>query len=399
MNQKGPEMKEEVVPITSEPPYPEMIQRWEAFWRLEDLGRPLWMIPTPPAFTVATLGLVPMQALLRDKAVQLQASLNLLQLREALDIGDDFVPQLRPELGAIPLPSAFGCPVRWFDHTLPWAQPAIQASDPPERVYELPKPKVTDAYLGTILEYIDYFVAETGGRYPIALAELTGPMNTAYQVWESDAFMLAMYTHPKEVHHLMRLVTDLIIAFVKEQRARSPEFNPCHFPPVWFPNGHGTAFGDDCMAVLSPKLYQEFALPYVNEISDEFGGLIIHSCGNIVHQFDNLAKVHNLRGLNFGASETPFAAVWERFGGKIAILPHIGLNKEFSFESHVEFIEHIFRTATHWRGLCILVSPPELAGQSEAGRLTGMRQISDQASLGQFLETTKETMKQHLGGR
>ena len=59
--------------------------------------------------------------------------------------------------------------------------------------------------MGTILEYIDFFVTQTGGRYPIAPAELTGPLNTAYQVWESDAFMVAMYTHPKEVHHLMRL--------------------------------------------------------------------------------------------------------------------------------------------------------------------------------------------------
>jgi len=56
--------------------------------------------------------------------------------------------------------------VRWFDHTLPWAQPVIRATDPPEKVYELPKPKVTDAHMGTILEYIDFFVTQTGGRYP-----------------------------------------------------------------------------------------------------------------------------------------------------------------------------------------------------------------------------------------
>ena len=57
--------------------------------------------------------------------------------------------------------------------------------------------------------------------------------------------MVAMYTNPKEVHHLMRLMTDLIIAFVKEQRARSPEFLPCHFPPVWLPDGQGIAISED----------------------------------------------------------------------------------------------------------------------------------------------------------
>ena len=388
-------MKQKVAPITSEPRYAEIIQRWEALWRLEDLERPLWMIPTPPAETLAETQLVPMLPLLQDKTVQLRGSLNLLQWREALDIGDDFLPHLQPYQGVVPVASAFGCPVRYFDHSAPWVEPLIRADDSPQKVYELPRPAVTDGQLGTILELIDYFVAETGGRYPIALADSQGPLDTAYLVWECSAFMLAMYTNPREVHHLMRLVTDLIIAYVKEQRARSPQFLPSHCPPLWMPEGLGISISEDCSAVLSPKLYQEFSLPYINELSDEFGGVIIHSCGNFLHQFDNLAKVHNLRGLNFGASETPFEAVWERFGGKTAILPHIGLNKDFPFESHVEFIEHIFRTATHRRGLCILVMPPTLVGQKEGTRPSvGLGpHIVDETFLSHFLQTTKETME------
>jgi hypothetical protein len=394
-------MTQSVIPITTEAPYVETIERWEAFWSLEDLGRPLWMIPTPPAFAVAEARLVPMRPLLQDKAVQLHASLNFLQWRETLAVGDDFVPHLRPEQGVTIFASAFGCPVRYFDHTLPWANSLIRPGDPPHKVYELPRPAVTDGQLGTILEFIDYFVAEAGGRYPIALADLQGPLDTAYLVWEPTDFMLAMYSSPREVHHLMRLVTDLIIAFVKEQRSRSPEFLPCHFPPVWLPEGRGISISDDCLAVLSPNLYEEFALPYVNELSEEFGGVVIHSCGNFLHQLDNLARVQGLRGINFGASETPFEAVWERFGGKTAVLPHLGLNKDFPFDSHVEFIEHIFRTSTHTRGLCILVSPPSLAPRTEgAGHAAGLvPQALDQAFFGQFLRTTKETLERYLGGR
>ena len=236
---------------------------------------------------------------------------------------------------------------------------------------------------------------------PSASPTSQGPLDVAYLVWEPSAFMIAMYTNPKEVHHLMRLVTDLIIAFVKEQRARSPEFLPCHFPPVWLPEGQGISINDDCAAVLSPKLYREFALPYINELSEEFGGIIIHSCGNFTHQLDNLAKVHNLRGLNFGASETPFEAVWERFGGKTGLFPHLGLNKDFPFDSHVEFIEHVFRTATQWRGLCILVTPPALAAQKEGATPSlGLGpQVVDEAFLDHFLKSTKETLARHFGGR
>jgi hypothetical protein len=168
---------------------------------------------------------------------------------------------------------------------------------------------------------------------------------------------MAMYDHPKEVHHLMRLVTDLIISYVKEQRSRSPEFLPCHYPPLWLPDGRGIAISDDGLAVISPKLYQEFCLPYVNELSEEFGGIMIHSCGNFVHQFDNLERVHELRGINFGATETPFEAVWERFGGKTAIIPHLGLNNEIHFDGNREYLQHVLSTKTHDRGLCLCVMP------------------------------------------
>jgi len=138
-----------------------------------------------------------------------------------------------------------------------------------------------------------------------------------------------------------------------------PEFMPCHYPPVWLPDGRGISVSDDCLAVLSPALYEKFALPYLNELSDEFGGVFVHSCGNFVHQFDNLEKVHNLRGLNFGASETPFEAVWERFGGRTAIVTHLGLNKDIHFDSEADYVRHVLRVKTHDRGLCVVVLPIE----------------------------------------
>jgi hypothetical protein len=88
-----------------------------------------------------------------------------------------------------------------------------------------------------------------------------------------------------------------------------------------------------------------------------------------VHQFDNLEKVRNLRGLNFGASETPFEAVWEHFGGRTAIVPHIGLNKDIHFDSEADYVRHVLRVRTHDRGLCVLVIPP-------GGRRRGAHDVS-----------------------
>jgi len=194
--------------VSNDPRYKEVIARWESFWSLEDVGRPLWMVPTSPVLSVGATGRVPWRTLLQDRETQLNAQLALLQWRQSLDAGDDFVPHLQVYQGVTVFASAFGCRVEFFDHTLPWAHPVIRPEDPPEKVYDLPAPAVTDGQLGTVLDWGDYFVQQAAGRYALALTDLQGPLDSAYQVWEPTAFMVAMNTNPREVHHLMRLVTD-----------------------------------------------------------------------------------------------------------------------------------------------------------------------------------------------
>jgi hypothetical protein len=370
--------------VTAEPRHAETIRAWEAFWSLEDLGRPLWLVPTSPVLTAALAGLVPIPQLLQDRDVQLQAQLGLLAWRESVELGDDFIPHLQPQGGVTVFASAFGCEVEFFEHTLPWAHPVISGDDPHEKVYELASPAVDAGQLGEMLAFTDYFTARTGGRYPVAITDLQGPLDTAYLVWESSAFMMAMHTNPSEVHHLMRLVTDLIVRYVKEQRARSPEFLPCHFPPLWLPDGDGISVSDDGLAVIGPALYREFCLPYMNELSEEFGGLMIHSCGNFVHQFDNLEQMRDLRGINFGATETPFEAVWERFGGRTALIPHLGLNKTIHFRDNRAYLEHVLGTRTHDRGLCVVVAPWE-------GEIKG----TDSAWAARFAAEVRETLHRY----
>jgi len=367
--------------VTREPKYAAVIRAWEALWSLEDIGRPLWLVPTSPVLAVAVLGLAPIPQLLQEKETQLNAQLALLRWREQVDLGDDFVPHIQPQAGVAVFASAFGCKVDFFEHTMPWAHPVVGENDPPQKVYDLAAPAVDAGQLGEMLAFTDYYVAQTAGRYPVAITDMQGPLDTAYLVWESKAFMEAMYTNPREVHHLMRLVTDLIIRYVKEQRSRCPEFLPCHYPPLWIPDGRGISISDDCLAVIGPRQYREFCLPYVNELSEEFGGIMIHSCGNFVHQFDNLEQVHALRGINFGAMETPFEAVWERFGGKTAIIPHMGLGNESRFKDNQEYMEHILRTKTHNRGLCVIVAPENLRGKGSAP-----------ASMTAFVEQVKEIL-------
>lgn len=341
---------------------------------MEDLPRPLWFVPASPVLSMA---LAPntgkkqsLTSLFTDRETQFRKSMRFnrfFKLAQRFWSKDDFVMHLQPQMGVGVFASAFGCEVDFPPDQMPRAHPLIKSGDSPNRVYELKKPRFDSGLLGNILDYADYFNKKAGSKYPIAVTDMQGPMDTAYLVWDSSDFMVAMYRHPAQVHHLMRLCTDLIIDHVKHVRTKVREFVPAHFPPVYLPDGMGLAVSEDALALLSPKLYEQFSLPYLNELSEEFGGILIHSCGNFEHQLDVLNKVHQLRGINFGVSETRFEAVWDKFGGKTAVIPHCTAEVIVArFKNTLEWIEHVLKTKTSNRGLALQVIPMVGDAQKQA---------------------------------
>jgi hypothetical protein len=196
----------------------------------------------------------------------------------------DFVPALCPELGVVGIPSAFGCEVIWWENDLPAVRPAI--GDDPEAVYDLPRPSVTDGVLGRILDYTRYFIERTQGRYPIRLADIQGPLDSAALIFGHNNFLTALYTHPKEVHYLLQMVTNLTIEFVQAQReivhSRQAEFAPSLFQP-WMPDGFGVSVSNDECVMISAAMHDEFHVPYLNQMSEAFGGVYVHCAAG--HQF------------------------------------------------------------------------------------------------------------------
>ena len=339
-------------------------ERWKALWAMQDLPRPIWFVPASPVLAVSLNYFRKRRsvtALFMDRDVQFEESMKFNRFFERVQplwSRDDFVLHFQPQMGVGVFASAFGCEVKFPWNQMPWSYPAIKAGESAEKVYELPVPEVRSGLLGDILDFAEYFDKRAGGKYPIAMTDMQGPMDTAYLVWDSCDFMVAMYEHPKEVHHLMRLCTDLIIEFVKEFRDKVREMVPAHFPPVYLPDGMGITVSEDALAVLSRPLYEEFSLPYLNELSEEFGGIIIHSCGNFEHQLPALQKVKGLRAINFGVSETRFEAVWEALGGETAVIPHCSSEMVVAeFKSPFEWVEHVLEAKTHNKGLALMVAP------------------------------------------
>lgn len=275
----------------------------------------------------------------------------LEEIQGQLAFRGDFVPALTPTVGVITIPSAFGCEVVWQERDFPTVRPLIEN---PDEIADLEMPGLRDGELGRILDYTRYFRQETNGQLPIRLTDIQGPLDNASLIMGHNNFLLAINTHPEIVHCLLQMITELTITFVREQRKAAVVFVPSLMQP-WIPDGWGISISNDDSVMISSRHMEAFGVPYFNQLSDAFGGLYVHSCGNWLHQIPALEKIHNLRGLEFGASEVPFSKVLEHFGGRVVLACRVGFNKNYKFNGMTDYVKQILGARTTNRGLFIHV--------------------------------------------
>jgi hypothetical protein len=333
-------------------------------WRLENDDRPGFLIgylgprvrggrPLRSAL-FSTEGEGTLRDRFLDPAKFLDAQ--LAEIGDQMAYQGDFVPCLCPAFGVIAIPSAFGSEVVWREDNFPAVRP-LHLPDP-SAIRSLPRPSVSSGEMGRVLETTRFFIDKTEGRLPIRLTDIQGPLDSGALIMGHTEFFTAMRTHPWEVHHLLQTITDFSIACARAQRevvrGRGVEFVPSLFQP-WMPDGFGISVSNDASVLISADEHDEFCLPYLNQIADAFGGIYIHSCGNWLHQAPSLAKVRGLRGLEFGASETPFPPLAESFGGRVVLACRVGLHRDIKFTSMADFVASILKARKTNRGLFIHV--------------------------------------------
>lgn len=315
-------------------------------WKLKKVDRPGYMLNgfaqgeendpdrPPPATT---------REWFMDWEIMLKSQLYEIKLRSQLK--DDYIPNLFPYLGTGVLASAFGCEVIYPEVEQPWTKPLVYS---PDDVYKLKEPEPTDGLLKDVLELTKFMVERTGGEIPIRMTDIQGPLDTASLIWEYSSFLTAMYTAPDAVHTLLDMVTDLIIDFVPMQKELCEEFVPNHCPGVWVPHDWGISISEDLIAVVSPHLYEEFALPYNQRLADAFNGLHIHSCGNFTFNYDNLLKIDKLRGVDMGVTETNYPQAVEKLKDKCLLIPRIGfigLDRIVNLPSTNDYLDYVMENS------------------------------------------------------
>ena len=308
--------------------YRETAKFLEKIYKFEEVDRPAYVIGPGVDFQYDDFSKV-----FLDPELQLKVQLAEIKTHEDKHIEDDYIPMLSPWFGVVGLLEGFGGKIHWSKRDYPQIEPVLQT---PADIRKLKKPDVKSGLLGKELEYTRYFQKETNYKYPICLGEHMSPMEIIFALMDTTSILFAMMDEPKLVHDLLSMVTETVTDFIAEQRKISEEHNLgfcIGSSGEYIPEGYGIWLSADSIVNLSPDLFSEFFVPYINIISDHYGGVFIHSCGNFEHVLDSFDQIKNLRGIDFGASETSYDLIVEKFSGKAVLCPHLGLNHRIVFDS------------------------------------------------------------------
>jgi len=133
----------------------------------------------------------------------------------------------------------------------------------------------------TVLEAAKRVVEKTGDRYYIQANIDTGPFSLASVLRGAQSFIFDLYDENREdVEDFLRFCTDVVVAYGKAMIGTGV---------------HAIQMGDATASLLGADLFQEFALPYLNDALERLSGtgcdLWVHICGDTSHLLPYLKEL------------------------------------------------------------------------------------------------------------
>ena len=261
----------------------------EAVWRLEDTDEVPFVIEIGP-FHGAT------KKFFDDPRAEVEWNEALHRMREG--VYDYGLPNIKPNQGIGIVAAAFGCGYTVNDEADPWITAKIREENADD-VYklEIPDPEENDVFR-MVWKRIESL--QSISSLPLRMVNVPSPLVTASMIWDYTSFIESLLICPGQVHTLLEKVTEATIIYIREQFRRIKNlFSVGHESSCPIPRFAGVRVSDDTAALLSPAMYREFGVKYNSIISREFGGIVVHSCGDVQYVVPAMMEIEGLKGLDF----------------------------------------------------------------------------------------------------
>lgn len=216
-----------------------------------------------------------------DKCRNMKESLALQlgALQKSLEYKADIANFLEPWYGIGYIAGSFGGSYEFPANQSPVVRPMFESIADLLEVDPIP---LDQTPMGKhILEMTEYFMDQTKGLVPVSLTDVQSPINMMSYLMPVDELFYELYDDPEGVKQAADLVADLLLDFLKKQRAIIGD--ALASPGHGFASSRifkGIGLSDDNSIMISDDHYRECFLPADERLGEAFNGLVFHSCGN-----------------------------------------------------------------------------------------------------------------------
>jgi len=219
-----------------------------------------------------------------------------------------FLPGFWSEFGMCSEPSAFGAKCSFPKNEFPHAHKVIFSTDDISLITK-PNPE-TDGLAPFILNRLLLSrkrIEDSGHRIYFSVSR--GPLNIATYLMGTTEFLTGMITHPEEIHRLLDLINDYLIAWHEIQKQA-------------FPTIDGMLVLDDIIGFIGEEEFREFGLPYLKGLFDrDLSVKFLHNDASCKSSIKYLADIGvNLFNMGF---ETDLNELKEQTGDRIVMMGNI----------------------------------------------------------------------------
>ena len=278
-------------------PIEDRLNRYEAWRRREPVDRPmiglLWEPDIPPLPEM--LERVGIGEEVTPDDIQPEIFLPHIErwYQRESQLVSDVIQPYTPAFGMPWVEAIAGCRVVAHPGSL-WAEPLLESYENRPPIYLDPH----DPWLHKLVEFTQVLVEFSDGRFPIALPQMRGPLDTLAALRTPNQMSLDLIDEPDEIHKILGELTDLWIGIAEAVLEVIPPFWGGYSTrmKMWSP-GKAITPQNDISTLISPRMYGEFVLPWDRKIFEHFAYHAFHMHSTEHHHIDALLTLEKLTAI------------------------------------------------------------------------------------------------------
>lgn len=278
---------------------PSKIERYQAFWKREDIDRPL--------VGFSFVGWYPLEYFTICKSWKINDYITPEMLvpsqwledyerllREGEEIKDDILRGACPIQVAVPcfLAGILGSRIRILPDSVLGEELKLSWDEALARTLDRENP-----WYQKYIEFIDALVERANGRYPVSHGPELGPTDLHALLRGHNESLTDLLDSPEKSAQLLMNTGDIFVSFVKDAWQRIPLYHGGYFDAqyqLWAP-GPIVRLQEDATAVFSPDLYRKLVQPVDRMIARQFECNFIHLHSTSMFLLDAFLEIEELR--------------------------------------------------------------------------------------------------------